>query len=169
MIRTEDAALAFAVARVRRVFAWPVRCGDLGWVAQGLEALADLQDVVERHAARTETPVGLLARVADPSLLPFTPEALEAGSLRQEHREFVATLRGLRERLASVDARPAPVDEWLASPSVESYRRYHGIARDVERLLRALDAHLAAERTLGEQAPAPRRPAVSGGGRDTWA
>jgi hypothetical protein len=130
----------------------PLVYGERAWAGRVSRALDRVRDAFDRHAGLVRAPDGPLAQVADPRLLPLTDEAQAVQRLA---RDYLA----LRDRIELVAAQfrgalllfPAPAAAAPAPeplPEVRAYRLFDTLGSCVADLLAALDAHLAAEKTV---------------------
>jgi hypothetical protein len=138
MFASEEAPFAFAVERLQRAAARPIRWGEHGWPAQMGLALAGLRKALDRHAVQTEAPSGLFAAAADPEALPFLPDAAQVARLRQQHREF-------RRRLDALTSGLAFVEGLGGEPG---FRVLFEVARGAEQLASEAAEHLSRETEL---------------------
>jgi hypothetical protein len=151
---TGERALEFALELLRWSLDQPLVYGERQWGDRVARALDRVRDAFDRHAHLVEGPDGPLAHVADPSQLPFTPEARQAQSLRRQRQalrvrmELVAAqIRGALLLFAGPFA-DAPASAGGPLPEAQAYRMFDTLGSCVADLLSAVEAHLSEEVAL---------------------
>jgi hypothetical protein len=154
MVPTQEAALAVALDRVRWALAYPRRHAQDDWDGRLRRALAALRSAWDEHIAHVEA---LLALVADPAELPFTPVARQARAIRQEHRKLAGEAHQLLKELEAVPS--VYQSGFNTAGSGPSGKRLATIVRRAEALAAGVRRHLAAEASLSLADPeVPRFP-----------
>ncbi len=166
---TEDGALTFATERLAHALTQPILFGQTDWGVRTLRALGRVRDALDRHAALTEAPTGLLGRLADRSLLPFTTTCRQGARLREQHVSLLRATTLLEQELAgvvgfseSLGPLCAPEQDFHEQCQAGAFRALLAVARQGQQLLVALHAHRAAEdelRRLDDETPGPARSA----------
>jgi hypothetical protein len=172
MIQHDDSLLDLAIDRLEGALAIAPSPRVTAWEGRLARALAQLEDGWSLHTARLESPEGLLAQAADPSLLPFSEAAQLAQGLRQEHADLGQAIASLRCQLewvaapaaacnhpATTDIGPSPLGEGAKS-------KWYFDERRVSELLAAIQHHRRKEKTLGEAGlePLPQVPEAARAG-----
>jgi hypothetical protein len=142
--------LEFAVSRLRWCLNQPLVCGGRDWGACVYRALQQLGEGLERQVELLEGADGLLAQIADPSLLPFTEEAKRARELRAQYNRLRQQIQAV-----SIQFRDAlllfPCDSGVPEDGIADARafRLYGVlgccAADV---LNAVEEYRTAEASL---------------------
>jgi hypothetical protein len=139
MLQTEDAALPLAVDRLEWALGTPLGPDACAWCDRVGRSLAHVRTALDGHAAHAESREGLLTRVTDRDLLPFTAPVRRARALWQEHRNLRVAVAGLRA-LLDEEARRRH-----ASPAA---MRLHEVWKLGSELVAVLRAHVRTERCL---------------------
>jgi hypothetical protein len=159
---TEDRALAAATERLAHALLQPIRFGETHWGPRALRALAGLRQTLDRHAARSESPTGLLGRFADRSLLPFTLTSRRGARLREQQATLRKAAELLEQELAgvvgfseSLSPLEGPGQDFREKCQAGAFRALLAVARQGQQLVEALRAHRAAEDDLRRLAADP--------------
>jgi hypothetical protein len=139
MLQTEDAALPLAIDRLEWALGTPLGRDTRAWCARVRRGLAQVKTALDRHAAEVESGEGLLARVADWDLLPFTEPVCQARALWQEHRDLCVAIVGLQALLDDAVRRPVFPPAGV---------RLHEIWKLGRELVTVVHAHVRTEKCL---------------------
>jgi hypothetical protein len=177
MSQSSEPNLKFLQDHVRWCLSRPLVYGERDWANRVSRALDGLAEAFDRHIEEWDAPNGPSRRLADPGLLPFTPEAHQAEHLRTQHAALRARLHGVAAQFRDALALFRPyLDRSLRDPAADEvqelrvFRLFGVLDPLVGDLLADLDAHRADEEQAlnGARRPLPpQRRSPDRGGDDT--
>jgi hypothetical protein len=152
MSQASEPSLKFLQDHVRWCLSRPLVYGERDWANRVSRALDRLAEAFDLHIEQWDAPGGPSRRLADPSLLPFTPEAHQVAQLRTQHAALRARLHGVAAQFRNALALfPPHLDTSLRDPAADDvqevrvFRLFGVLDPLVGDLLADLDAHRAAE------------------------